>query len=88
MPTIGDFVPGYEASGVGGIGAPKGTPAENINKLNREINAGLADVKMKARLARMGYTVLGGSPAEYGKLIAEEVEKWRKVIRAANIKAE
>jgi tripartite-type tricarboxylate transporter receptor subunit TctC len=88
MPTIGDFVPGYEASGVGGIGAPKGTPAEIINKLNREINAGLADVKMKARLARMGYTVLGGSPAEYGKLIAEEVEKWRKVIRAANIKAE
>jgi tripartite-type tricarboxylate transporter receptor subunit TctC len=88
MPTIGDFVPGYEASGVGGIGAPKGTPAEIINKLNREINAGLADAKMKARLARMGYTVLGGSPAEYGKLIAEEVEKWRKVIRAANIKAE
>jgi len=88
MPTIGDFVPGYEASGVGGIGARKGTPAEIINKLNREINAGLADAKMKARLARMGYTVLGGSPAEYGKLIAEEVEKWRKVIRAANIKAE
>ena len=88
MPTIGDFVPGYEASGVGGIGAPKGTPAEIINKLNREFNAGLADAKMKARLARMGYTVLGGSPAEYGKLIAEEVEKWRKVIRAANIKAE
>ena len=88
VPTVGDFVPGYEASAWFGIGAPKNTPAEIIDKLNKEINAGLADPKMKARLADLGGTVLAGSPADFGKLIADETEKWGKVIRAANIKAE
>jgi tripartite-type tricarboxylate transporter receptor subunit TctC len=88
VPTVGDFVPGYEASAWYGIGAPKGTPIEIIDKLNKEINAGLADRNIKARLADLGATELGGSPAEFGKLIAEETEKWGKVIRAANIKAE
>ena len=85
---MGDFVPGYEASAWFGIGAPKNTPAEIIDKLNKEINAGLADPKIKARLADLGGTVLAGSPADFGKLIADETEKWAKVIRAANIKAE
>ena len=71
-----------------GVGAPKNTPAEIIDKLNKEINAGLADPKMKARLADLGGTVLAGSPADFGKLIAEETEKWGKVIRAANIRPE
>ena len=88
IPTVGDFVPGYEASGWFGVGAPKNTPAEIIDKLNKEINAGLADPKIKARLADLGGTVLAGSPADFGKLIADETEKWGKVIRAANIKAE
>ena len=88
IPTVGEFVPGYEASSWFGIGAPKNTPAEIVDKLNKEINAGLADPKMKARLADLGGTVLAGSPADFGKLIADETEKWGKVIRAANIKAE
>ena len=88
IPTVGEFVPGYEASGWFGVGAPKATPAEIVDQLNKEINAGLADPKMKARLADLGGTVLAGSPADFGKLIAEETEKWGKVIRAANIKAE
>ncbi len=88
LPTVGDFVPGYETSAWQGIGAPKNTPAEIINKLNKEINAGLADPKIKTRVADMGGTVLAGSPADFGKLIADETEKWGKVIRAANIKAE
>ena len=87
-PDRGRFVPGYEASAWFGIGAPKNTPAEIIDKLNKEINAGLADPKMKARLADLGGTVLAGSPADFGKLIADETEKWGKVIRAANIKPE
>jgi tripartite-type tricarboxylate transporter receptor subunit TctC len=87
LPTVGDFVPGYESSGFFGVGAPKNAPAEIIGKLNREINAALADPKVKARLADVGPT-LAGSPAEFGKLIAEETDKWGKVIRAANIKAE
>jgi tripartite-type tricarboxylate transporter receptor subunit TctC len=86
LPTVGDFVPGYEASAVNGIGAPRATPTEIIDKLNKEINAGLADPKLKARLADLGASVLVGSPADYGRLIAEETEKWGKVIRAANIK--
>ena len=86
IPTVGEFVPGYEASAWYGVGAPKNTPAEIIDKLNEEINAGLADPKMKARLADLGGTALAGSPADFGKLIAEETEKWGKVIRAANIK--
>jgi tripartite-type tricarboxylate transporter receptor subunit TctC len=87
LPTVGEFVPGYEASAVWGVGAPRNTPAEIVDKLNKEINAGLADPKIKARLELSG-TVLPGSPADFGKLIAEETEKWAKVIRAANIKAE
>ena len=88
IPTVGEFVPGYEASSLFGLGAPKNTPAEIIDKLNKEINAGLADPKIKARLADLDGTVLGGSPADFGKLIAEETEKWGKVIRAANIRPE
>ena len=81
IPTVGEFVPGYEASSMFGLGAPKNTPAEIIDKLNKEINAALADPKFKARLADLDGTVLGGSPADFGKLIAEETEKWGKVIR-------
>jgi len=88
IPTVDEFVPGYEASSIFGFGAPKNTPAEIIDKLNKEINAGLADPKIKARLADLDGTVLVGSPADFGKLIAEETEKWGKVIRAANIKPE
>ena len=88
IPTMGDFVPGYEASQWYGVGAPKNTPAEIIDKLNKEINAGLADPKFKARLADLGGTALPGSPADFGKLIADETEKWGKVIKAADIKAE
>jgi tripartite-type tricarboxylate transporter receptor subunit TctC len=88
VPTVGEFVPGYEASSWFGIGAPKNTPAEIVDKLNKEINAALADAKMKARLADMGGILMPGSAAEFGKLIADETEKWGKVIRAANVKAE
>ena len=88
IPTVGDFLPGFEASGWFGIGAPKGTPAEIIDKLNREINAGLDDAKVRARIAELGNTVLAGSPADFGKLIADETEKWGKVVRTANIKPE
>jgi tripartite-type tricarboxylate transporter receptor subunit TctC len=86
LPTVDEFVPGLEASQWYGIGAPKGTPADIVNKLNKEINAGLADPKMKARLAELGGMVLAGSPADFAKLIADDTEKWGKVIRAANIK--
>jgi tripartite-type tricarboxylate transporter receptor subunit TctC len=88
IPTASEFVPGYEASGWNGIGAPKGTPVEILDMLNKEINAALADPKMKSRLADLGGTVLPGSPADFGKLIADETEKWGNVIRALNIKAE
>jgi tripartite-type tricarboxylate transporter receptor subunit TctC len=88
IPTVGDFVPDYEASAWFGVGAPRSTPTEIIDTLNREINAGLADSKIKARLADLGGTVLAGSPADFAKLIAEEIEKWGRVIRAANIKPE
>jgi tripartite-type tricarboxylate transporter receptor subunit TctC len=88
IPTVAEFVPGYEASAWFGVGAPRNTPAEIIHSLNKEINAALADPNMKARLADLGGTVLAGSPADFGKLIAEETEKWGKVIRAANIKPE
>jgi tripartite-type tricarboxylate transporter receptor subunit TctC len=88
IPTVGEFVPGYEASVWFGLGAPTGTPAEIIDKLNQETNAALADPKIKARMAESGGNALAGSPAEFGKLIADETEKWAKVIRAANIKAE
>jgi tripartite-type tricarboxylate transporter receptor subunit TctC len=88
IPTVSDFVPGYEASAWYGIGAPRNTPAEIVDKLNKEINAALSDPKIKARLADLGGTVLSGSAADFGKLIADETEKWGKVIRAANIKPE
>jgi tripartite-type tricarboxylate transporter receptor subunit TctC len=88
VPTVGDFLPGYEVSAWQGVGAPKNTPAEIIAKLNNEINTGLADPKLKVRLADLGGTVIAGSPADFGKLIADETEKWGKVIRAANIKPE
>jgi tripartite-type tricarboxylate transporter receptor subunit TctC len=88
IPTVSDFLPGYEASGWYGVGVPKNTPTEIVDKLNKEINAALANPKMKAQLADLGGMVLALSPAEFGKLIADETEKWRKVIRAANIKPE
>jgi tripartite-type tricarboxylate transporter receptor subunit TctC len=88
IPTVAEFVPGYAASGWFGIGAPKNTPVEIIEKLNREINAGLADPRIKARLADPGTTPFPASPADFGRLVADETEKWGKVIRAANIKAE
>ena len=88
LSTVGDFVPGYEASGWFGVGAPAGTPVEIIDKLNKEINAGLSDTKVRARLIDLGGTVLAGSPADFGKLIADETEKWGKVIRTANIKVD
>jgi tripartite-type tricarboxylate transporter receptor subunit TctC len=85
VPTVSDFLPGYEASAWTGIGVPKNTPVEIVDALNREINAGLADPKMKARFADLGGTLLPGSAADFGKLIADETEKWGKVIREANI---
>jgi tripartite-type tricarboxylate transporter receptor subunit TctC len=88
LPTIGEFIPGYEMSAWYGVGAPKRTPAEVIDKINKEINAALADSKMKARLAEQGGVAIAGSAVDFGKLIAEETEKWGKVIRAANIKAD
>jgi tripartite-type tricarboxylate transporter receptor subunit TctC len=88
LPTVGEFVPGFEASIWIGIDAPRNTPAEIIHSLNKEINAALADPKMKTRLADLGGTVLAGSPADFAMLIADDTEKWAKVIRAANIKPE
>ena len=86
VPTVSEFVPGYEAFGWYGVGAPKNTPTEIVDKLNNEINAALANPKMKAQLADLGGIVLALSPADFGKLISDETEKWAKVIRAANIK--
>jgi tripartite-type tricarboxylate transporter receptor subunit TctC len=86
LPTISDFVPGYEASSWHGIGVPKNTPIEIINKLNQEIIAALADPRMKTRLADLGGTLLSGSPAEFGKFIVDEIEKWGKVVKFAGIK--
>ena len=88
LPIVADFVPGYEASGPFGLGAPKDTPPAIVEKLNREINAVLADPKVKERLADLGSEPLTGSPAQIGKMLADETEKWAKVIRAANIKVE
>src|SRR5262249_8230056 len=88
LPTVVDFLPGYEASAWFGVGAPKNTPSEIIDKLNRGINAGLADPEIKARLTDLGGDVLALSPANFGRFIGDETEKWRKVIRGANIKAE
>ncbi len=84
--TVGEFVPGYEASGWLGLGVPKNTPAEIVEKLNREINAGLADPKLKAQLADLGSSAFVGSSSEFGKFIADETEKWGKVVKFAGIK--
>ena len=87
IPTVGEFVPGYEARLWHGVGAPKNTPNEIVDKLNKEINAGLADPSMKARLAELGAVPMPMTPAEFGKFMADETEKWGSVIRAAHIKA-
>ena len=86
LPTVGDVVPGYEASAWYGVGAPRQTPVEIVDRLNKEANAGLADPKLKARLADLGGILIAGSPADFGKVIADDTEKWGKVIRTANIK--
>jgi len=88
VPTVADFVPGYESSQWYGLGAPKGTPAEIIDKLNQEVNAALVDPRMKTRLADIGGTMLPGSPADFAKLIADEIEKWAKVVKFAGIRAD
>jgi tripartite-type tricarboxylate transporter receptor subunit TctC len=88
VPTVADFVPGYEASGFAGIGAPINTPADIIDLLNKELNAGLADDKIKARIVELGGTVAGGSPAKFGTILSEAIEKWARVIKFAGIKAE
>ena len=86
VPTVGEFVQGFEAYTVAGIGAPKGTPVDVIDKLNAEINAGLADPKLRARLAELGGMALPGAPADFAKLIARETDKWGRLIRASGIK--
>jgi tripartite-type tricarboxylate transporter receptor subunit TctC len=86
VPTVAEFVPGYEASQWYGIGAPKGTPPEVIERLNRETNAVLADPKMQARLAELGASVLPGSPADFGKLVVDETAKWAKVVKLSGAK--
>jgi len=88
VPTVGEFVPGYEATGWFGIGAPRKTPVEIVDRLNREINAGLADAKLKARLADLGATVFVNSPTDFATYLAAETEKWGKVVRTANLKAD
>jgi len=88
LPTIGEYVQGYEMSAWFGVGVPKGTPVDVIDKINKEINAGLADPKMKERFTDLGGIAIGGSPADFGTLIADATAKWAKVIRAANIKAD
>jgi tripartite-type tricarboxylate transporter receptor subunit TctC len=88
IPTVSDFVPGFEASARFGLGAPKNTPAGIVDRLNREVNAGLADPRVKSRFADVAAEVLPGSPADFGRLIAEETEKWGKVVRTASIKPE
>jgi tripartite-type tricarboxylate transporter receptor subunit TctC len=88
VPTVGEFIPGFEASGWSGLSAPRNTPVEIIDRLNQQITAGLADPKMKARLADLGAAPMPMTPADFGKLIAEETEKWAKVIRTANIRLE
>jgi tripartite-type tricarboxylate transporter receptor subunit TctC len=88
VPVVAEFVPRYEASGLFGIGAPKGTPAEIIERLNRTINAGLADAKFSAKLLELGGNVLAGTPAAFSQEIADEIEKWTKVVQFAGIKSE
>ena len=88
VPSVGEFVAGYEASGWFGVGAPRATPVEIVDKLNKEINAGLADPKTKTHLADLGGVALPGSPVQFGKLIAEETEKWGNVVKFTGIKAD
>ena len=88
IPTVGEFLPGYEASFWYGVGVPKNTPAEIVHQLNKEINAALSDPKMLARLSELEASPIAGSPADFGKLIAEETEKWGKVVKFAGIKAD
>jgi tripartite-type tricarboxylate transporter receptor subunit TctC len=88
LPTVGEFVPGYAATGWFGVCAPRKTPDEIIDRLNREINAGLADSKMKARFAELSATTIGGSPSDFAKYIASETEKWGKVVRTAGLRAD
>jgi tripartite-type tricarboxylate transporter receptor subunit TctC len=88
LPTLAEFLPGYEATLAAGLGAPRGTPAEVIERINREVNAALADPRIKAQLADLGNAPLPGSPADFGNLVAAEAEKWAKVIRTANLKPE
>src|SRR5262249_45755568 len=88
VPTVSETIPGFEASSWYGIGAPKNTPAEIVERLNKEINAALADPRVLQRLSELGVSPIAGSPTDFGKLVAEETEKWGKVIRATNIKAE
>jgi tripartite-type tricarboxylate transporter receptor subunit TctC len=86
LPTVGDFVAGYEASSIYGLGAPKNTPVDIVDRLNQEINAALADAKIRTRLADLGSTVLVGSHADYGRLLADETEKWAKVVKFSGAK--
>jgi len=88
VPTVADFVPGYEASGFAGVGVPRNTPADIIDLLNKELNAGLADPKIRGRIEELGGTVLGGSPAEFATILSEAIEKWAKVIKFAGITVE
>jgi tripartite-type tricarboxylate transporter receptor subunit TctC len=88
IPTVGEFVPGYEAIAFWGIGAPRNTPAVIVDTLNKQVNAALADSKIKAQLADLGGPLLTGSPADFGKVVAEETEKWGRVVKFAGIKAE
>ncbi len=88
VPTVADFVPGYEASGFAGIGVPKDTPADIVSLLNRELNAGLANSRIRTRIEELGGTVQGGTPAEFGKILSDAIDKWTKVIRFAGIKVE
>jgi tripartite-type tricarboxylate transporter receptor subunit TctC len=88
LPTVGEFVPGFAVSSTGGVGVPKDTPIEIVNRLNKEINAGLANERIKARLTDLGAAILVGSPGEFGRLIMDEIERWGGAIRAANIEAE
>jgi len=88
VPTVAETVPGYEASAFFGMGVPHSTPAEVIDKLNKEINAGLADPRIKARLAELGGIIISGSPQDFGKVVAEETEKWAKVIKTGGVALE
>jgi len=88
VPVIGDFLPGYEASAWYGVGAPRGTPVDIIDRLNKEINLGLAEPKIVARFSELGFTAVAGSPADFGKLIAFETEKWARVVKVSGAKAD